>query len=77
MTFSMMTLKEQVNWNKINLLLKNPLQYRQTLQLFTIITKTESIQKVIKMPSCKAWGEERPSILIKRGGEGQELKTRL
>ncbi len=29
------------------------------------------------MPSCEALVEERPSGLIKRGGEAQALKARL
>jgi hypothetical protein len=36
---------EQVAWNNSSILLKIILQNTQTLQLFTIITKTESINK--------------------------------
>jgi hypothetical protein len=32
--------------------------------------------KVIKIPSCKAWGEERPGGLIKRTGEDQALNAK-
>ncbi len=39
---------EQVAWNKSSLLLKNILQNTQTLQLFTLNFKAESIIKVIK-----------------------------
>jgi len=43
------------------------MQIAQTLQVFTEISKTESIyKKVIKMPSWKPW-LMRPSGLIKRG----------
>jgi hypothetical protein len=36
---------EQVVQNKLGLLLKNILQNTQTVQLFTVIIKTESIYK--------------------------------
>ena len=39
---------ERVDWNKSSLLLNNILQNTQTLQLFTMIIKTESIYKSIK-----------------------------
>ncbi len=39
---------EQVACNKSSLLLKNILQNTQTLQLFTMNNKTESIKKFIK-----------------------------
>jgi hypothetical protein len=39
---------EQVAWNISSLLLNNILQNTQTLQLFTMIIKTESIYKSIK-----------------------------
>jgi hypothetical protein len=36
---------EQVAWNKLSSILQNILQNTQTLQLFTMIIKTESIYK--------------------------------
>jgi hypothetical protein len=42
---------EEVAWYKSSFLLLNILQNTQTLQLFTINIKTESIYKLLKMPS--------------------------
>ncbi len=61
--------------NKSSLLLKNILQNAKTLQLLTMNIKTESIYKVIKMPSWKAWGDTYS--FIKRGGGAQALKVRV
>jgi hypothetical protein len=48
----------QVALNKSSLLLKYILQNTQTLELLTINVKTEIIyQKLLKMPSWKAWAE--------------------
>jgi hypothetical protein len=57
---------EQAAWYKSSSLLKNILQNTQTLQLFTKIIETETLTKVFKMPSRKAWAQ-RSSCLIKRG----------
>jgi hypothetical protein len=51
---------------KSSLLMKNVLQNKQTLQLFTEIIKTKLFTKVINLPSWKAW-VYRPAGLIKRG----------
>jgi len=52
--------------NKSSLVLNIILQNTQTLQLFTNIINAESIAKVIKIPSWKAW-VERPNGLIIKG----------
>jgi hypothetical protein len=53
--------------NKSCLQLKNPLENTQIFQLFTKLSKMESIWKSNKMPSWKAW-VLRPSGLIKVEG---------
>jgi hypothetical protein len=71
---------EQVVMNKSSILLKNILQNTHTLQLHTMIIKTEKItQKLLKMSSWKAW-VQRPGGLIKkkrRAKRAQALKVRL
>jgi hypothetical protein len=59
-------MKEEAAWNRSSLLLKNILQNTQTLQLITKNNKSESIIKVIKRPSRKAW-VQGPSGLFKEG----------
>jgi hypothetical protein len=57
----------QVASNKSSVLLKYILQITQTLELLTINVKTEIIyQKLLKMPSWKAW-VERSMDLLKEG----------
>jgi hypothetical protein len=55
---------EQVAMNKSGLYLNIQESNTQTLQVWIMIIKIESITKVIKMPSWKAW-VQRPSGLIK------------
>ncbi len=63
---------EQVALNKSRSLLVNILQSRQTLGLFTINIKTESIYK-----SCQnSWVEEHRGSL-RGGSETQALKVRV
>jgi len=59
--FSGITIIKQVSLNKLSLLLKIILENTQTLQIFTIYRKYS--QKLLKMPSWKAW-LMRPSGLI-------------
>ncbi len=68
---------EQAASNRASLILKNNLQNMQILQLFTMAIKMEIIYKSYKVSKLWGLGEERPSGLIKRGGEMQVLETQL
>ncbi len=64
---TLISMMEQVAWNKSSLLLRFILQNTQTLQLFTTNIKTEGIyKKLLKITSSKAW-VGRPGGILKEG----------
>ncbi len=67
---------KQVVGNKSSLLLKNILQNAQTLELFTVNIKTESIQKVIKNANLVAQLEEHGGS-FRGGGEAHLLNVKV
>jgi hypothetical protein len=66
-------IRQQIAWNKSSLLLKNTLQNTQTLQLFAMNIKTESIYK--SYLKCQA-GRIRLSCLIKRDRKHKYFKLK-